>query len=109
VTYPHLFLQKPSIPSTTLIFSSKDVELLPAYKDALNKNNIKSIEGFNFSNYELINEHMKNATGGLIEEIVGEGSLDKDTKVIVVNGVYFEVRISSFILCACFDTFRFII
>ena len=79
------------IPSKTIVFVSKETQLLPTYREALKEINVESIEDFDFSNYQFINDYVKNATGGLIQDIVSEGSFTKDTKLVIVNGVYFEV------------------
>lgn len=86
------FQNSQEISSTTVVFSDASLQLLPEFKRDLSNAAVQSVENFDFKNYEKINEFIKNATDGLIQNLVGPGTLPIDTVLAVINGVHFDVR-----------------
>ncbi len=86
---PH---QKTEVRIASRMYVAEDVVIRPQFRNLTNQFLKTSIEEVNFSNsdstVDKINNFVKNATNGLIPEVLDEVS--PDTRVFLLNAIYFK-------------------
>uniref|UniRef100_A0A1I8JTD6 Serpin domain-containing protein n=2 Tax=Anopheles arabiensis TaxID=7173 RepID=A0A1I8JTD6_ANOAR len=86
-------ITKNKLDSASQIFKSTTFELLPAFRDSLKSNHVPLSE-MDFSNPRLASETINNwareKTRQRIQEVVDEKSIDPQTKLFLMNALYFN-------------------
>uniref|UniRef100_A0A7E4VPI9 SERPIN domain-containing protein n=1 Tax=Panagrellus redivivus TaxID=6233 RepID=A0A7E4VPI9_PANRE len=76
------------------VFIQKNFQLLRNYIDAIKKYYKGELEQVNFSNApktaKTINKYVEKATHGLIKDLVSENAINDNTRLILVNAIYFH-------------------
>ena len=81
--------------SNNAIWIQRDYSILPSYLDAIQINygaNVKTLDFINKSESSrvTINEYVQEKTHGRVEEILPDGMITEDTRVVLTNTVYFK-------------------
>ncbi|XP_035899613.1 serpin B6-like isoform X2 [Anopheles stephensi] len=86
-------LTKNKLDSASQIFKSTTIELLPAFRESLKRNQVP-LEEMDFSNprlaAETINNWAKQKTRERILDVIDEQSIDPTTKLLLMNALYFN-------------------
>ncbi|XP_053667503.1 leukocyte elastase inhibitor-like [Anopheles marshallii] len=86
-------VSKNKLDTASQIFKSTTIELLPAFRQSLKRNQIP-LDELDFTNRrfaaESINNWAKEKTRQRILEVIDENSIDSDTKLLLMNALYFN-------------------
>ncbi|XP_052902391.1 leukocyte elastase inhibitor-like [Anopheles moucheti] len=87
------YISKNKLDTASQIFKSTTIDLLPAFRQSLKRNQVP-LEEMDFSNRKLaaesINNWAKEKTRQRILEVIDENSIDPDTKLLLMNALYFN-------------------
>jgi len=76
------------------LFVDEDFHIKPEYTNLTSKYFKSTLEQVNFNNakksIDKINSFVNNSTNGLIKEILKESDIDVDTRMILLNAIYFK-------------------
>uniref|UniRef100_A0A240PKY2 Serpin domain-containing protein n=1 Tax=Anopheles epiroticus TaxID=199890 RepID=A0A240PKY2_9DIPT len=86
-------ITKNKLDTASQIFKATTIELLPAFRESLKRNRVP-LDEMDFSNPRLasqtINNWAKEKTRQRITEVVDEQSIDPETKLFLLNALYFN-------------------
>ena len=95
--YPNLKTNlKTNIELANVIFTDNTTDIKDTYESILNKSFLTTARRVNYSNSEesaeTINTWVANKTNDLITDFISPGSLTSDTRMMLLNAVYFKAN-----------------